>query len=41
MAAKGLEEKNDLARSLEALLDRIDDEEWRQGRDRAVDERRG
>lgn len=41
MAAKGLEEKNDLARSLEALLDRIDDEEWRQGRDRAIDDARG
>jgi len=23
------------------LLDRIDDEEWRQGRDRVIDERRG
>ncbi|MBI1910340.1 MAG: tetratricopeptide repeat protein [Deltaproteobacteria bacterium] len=41
MAAKGLEEKNDLVRSLEVLLDRIDDEEWRQGRDRAIDSARG
>jgi len=40
-ATKGLEEKNDLIRSLEVLLDRIDDEEWRQGRDRVIDERRG
>lgn len=41
VAAKGVEEKNDLVRSVELLLDRIDDEEWRQGRDRAVDEMRG
>ena len=40
LAAKGLEEKNDLVRSMELLLDQIDDEEWRQGRDRAVDEAR-
>ncbi|MBI2996936.1 MAG: tetratricopeptide repeat protein [Deltaproteobacteria bacterium] len=40
-ATKGLEEKNDLIRSLEVLLDRIDDEEWRQGRDRVIDQMRG
>ncbi|MBI2359206.1 MAG: tetratricopeptide repeat protein [Deltaproteobacteria bacterium] len=38
VAAKGLEEKNDLVRSVEQLLDRIDDEEWRQGRDRVIDD---
>lgn len=35
-ATKGLEDKNNLIRSLEVLLDRIDDEEWRQGRDRQI-----
>lgn len=40
-ATKGLEEKNNLVRSVEVLLDRVDDEEWRQGRDSVIDSIRG
>jgi tetratricopeptide (TPR) repeat protein len=41
LATKGLEEKTNLVRSLEVLLDRIDDEEWRQAHDRIVDSVKG
>lgn len=36
-ATKGVEEKTNLIRSVEVLLDRIDDEEWRQVRDREIE----
>lgn len=37
LATKGLEEKENLMRSIELLIGRIDEEEWQQGRDRAME----
>ena len=37
LATKGLEEKENLMRSIELLIGRVDEEEWHQGRDQAME----